>query len=52
MMLRRFFSQNSIFFIFLWKFLKFDHSKYKGCYVPLELEFNIDFDFKVPKVFW
>ena len=33
------------FFMFLRKFLKFDHSKYKGCYIPLEPEFCLDSDF-------
>ena len=31
--------------MFLWKFQKFGHSKYKGCYIPLELEFCVDSDF-------
>ena len=32
--------------MFLWKFLKFNDSKYKGCYIPLELDFHVDFDFR------
>ena len=31
--------------MFLWKFLKLDHSKYGGCYIPLEPDFYEDFDF-------
>ena len=32
-------------FMFLSTFLKFDHSKYNCCYIPLEPEFCVDFDF-------
>ena len=32
--------------MFLWKFLKFDYSKYKGCYIPLEPDLYVDFDFR------
>ena len=32
--------------MFLWKFLKFDYSKYKGCYMPLEQDLYVDLDFQ------
>ena len=44
-----FFVKIPYFSMFLWKFVKFDHSKYRGCYIPLKPEFYVDFDFPVPK---